>query len=42
MKQPLKKQKDLRYTKALQEGNAEGLSTPFRFDVLAQLTNIPA
>ena len=41
MKQPLEKQEELYYTKALQKDNAKGSSTPFRFDVLAQLANIP-
>jgi len=41
-KQLLEKQKELHYTKALRKGNAEGSSTFFRFDVLAQLANIPA
>ena len=33
MKQPMEKQKELRYSK--------GSSAPYRFDVLAQLANIP-
>ena len=41
-KQHLEKQKELRYTKALRKDNAEGSSTSFRFDVLAQLANVPA
>jgi len=35
------KQKELSYAKALQKDDARSL-TPFRFDVLAQLANIPA
>jgi len=38
----VKKQKELRFSKALSKDNAEGSSTPYRFDVLAQLANIPA
>ena len=38
--QPPKKQKELRYSKALRKENEEGQSTPFRLDVLAQLANI--
>ena len=41
-KQPVEKQKELRYSKALLKDNAEGSSAPYRFDVLAQLANIPA
>ena len=37
----MKKQKELWYVKALPKSLA-GPSTPFRFDVLAQLTNNPA
>jgi len=40
-KQPVKKQKELRYAKGLQKDKVEGSSMPFRFDVLAQLANIP-
>jgi len=40
-KQPMDKQKELRYAKALQKDDT-GLLTPFRFDILAQLANIPA
>ena len=40
--QPPKKQKELRFNKPLQKENDEGHSTPFRFNVLAQLANIPA
>jgi len=36
----VKKQKELRYLKALPKSGVEP-STPFRFDVLAQLANIP-
>ena len=39
MKQPVEKQKELQYARTLQIDKAEG---PFRFDVLAQLANIPA
>ena len=39
-RQPVKKQKELRYFKALQKGGV-GPSTPFCFDVIAQLANIP-
>ena len=38
----MEKQKVLHYTKALQKGHAEWSTTPFGFDVLAQLANIPA
>jgi len=41
-KQHVEKQKELRYSKALPKDNTEGSSTPYRFDVLAQLANIPA
>jgi len=41
MKQPVDKQKESWYAKALQKDKTEGSSTPFRFDVLAQLVNIP-
>ena len=37
MKQPVEKQKELRFS-----DNTEGSTTPYRFDVLAQLANIPA
>ena len=40
-KQPMDKQKELRYAKALQKDDTR-LLTPFRFDILAQLANIPA
>ena len=42
MKQPVEKQKELRYAKALPKDKAEGSSVPYRFDILAQLANIPA
>ena len=42
MKQPVEKQKMIRYAKALPKDKAERSSTPYRFDVLAQLANIPA
>ena len=41
-KQPAKKQKELRYARALPKDKAEGTLTPYRFDVLAQLANISA
>jgi len=41
-KQPLEKQKELRYSKALPKDKAKGSSTPYRFNILAQLANIPA
>jgi len=37
----VKKQKELRYSKALQKDKAAGQSTPFCFDALGQLANIP-
>jgi len=37
----VEKQKELRYAKALQKSGV-GPSTPFHFDVMAQLANIPA
>ena len=40
-KQPVEKQKELCYTKALQKDDAEWSTTPFRYDVLTQLANIP-
>ena len=40
-KQPVEKQKELQFSKALLKDNAEGSTTPYRFDVLAQLANIP-
>jgi len=41
-KQLVEKQKELQFSKALPKDNAEGSTTPYRFDVLAQLANIPA
>ena len=41
-KQPMEKQQDLRCSKALLKDKAEGTLAPYRFDVLAQLANIPA
>jgi len=41
-KQPVEKQKEFRFFKALPKDNAEGSTTPYRFDFLAQLANIPA
>ena len=38
----MEKQKELRFSKALPKNNAEGSPTPYRFDVLAQLANIPS
>ena len=38
----MEKQKEIRYAKALPKEKAEGTSVPYRFDVLAQLANIPA
>ena len=38
----MEKQKEIRYFKALPKDKAEGTSAPYRFDVLAQLANIPA
>jgi len=40
-KQLMDKQKELRYTKALQKDDARPI-TSFRFDILVQLANIPA
>ena len=42
MKQPVENQKEFWYAKALPKDKAEGSITPYRFDVLAQLANIPA
>ena len=42
MKQSVEKQKEIRYAKSLPKDKAEGTSTPYHFDVLAQLANIPA
>ena len=41
-KQPVEMQKELRFSKALPKNNAEGSPTPYRFDILAQLANVPA
>ena len=41
MRPSVKKQKELRYVKTLQKGDV-GPSTPFRFDIITQLANIPA
>ena len=41
-KQPVERQKELRFSKVLSKDIAEGSTTPYRFDVLAQLANIPA
>jgi len=41
-KQLLENQKELWFTKTLPKDKTEGSSTPYRFDVLAQLANIPA
>jgi len=40
-KQPVEKQKEIQYAKTLPKDKAEESSTPYRFDVMAQLTNIP-
>jgi len=40
-KQSVDKQKEIRYAKTLPKDKAEGTSAPYRFDVLAQLANIP-
>jgi len=41
-KQPMEKQKELQFSKNLLKNNTEGSPTLYRFDVLAQLANIPA
>ena len=41
-KQPVEKQKELRFSRVLSKDIAEGSTAPYRFDVLAQLANIPA
>jgi len=41
-KQPVEKEKELRYSKALPKDKADGFSAPYHLDVLAQLANIPA
>ena len=40
-KQPVEKQKELQFSRVLSKDIAEGSTTPYRFDVLAQLANIP-
>ena len=42
VEQPLKKQKESRFSKPLRIYSGEGSSAPFQFDVMAQLANIPA
>ena len=41
-KQPVEKQKGIRYAKAFPKDKAEGSSPPYHFDILAQLANILA
>jgi len=41
-KQPVQKQKEIRYAKALPKDKAKGTPVPYCFDVLAQLANILA
>jgi len=41
-KQLVEKQKELKFSKALPKENTKGSTTPYRFDVLAQLANILA
>ena len=41
-KQPVEKQKEFWYAKALPKDKAKGSSRPYHFDILAQLANIPA
>jgi len=41
-KQPVEKEKEIRYAKALPKDKAEGSSPPYHFDILAQLANILA
>ena len=36
------KQKEVRFDKPLKKNPSQGLSAPFRFDILAQLANISA
>jgi len=36
------KQKEVRFNKYLKKDPSKGPNTPFRFNILAQLTNIPA
>jgi len=38
----VEKQKEFRYAKSPPKNKVEGSSRPYRFDVLAQLANIPA
>ena len=38
----MEKQKEFRYAKTLPKDKVEGFSAPYRFDVLAQMANIPA
>ena len=40
-KQPGEKQKELQFSRVLSKDIAEGSTAPYRFDVLAQLANIP-
>jgi len=42
IKQPVEKQKEIRFSRVLSKGIAGGSTAPYRFDVLAQLANIPA
>ena len=42
MKQLVEKQKEIQYAKVLPKDKAEGSLVPYHFDVLPQLTNIPA
>jgi len=39
-KQPVEKQKEIWYAKALPKDKSEGTPVPYRFDVLTQLANI--
>ena len=41
-KQPMEKQKELQFSKAVPKDNVKGSTTPYHFNVLAQLANIPA
>ena len=41
-KQPVERQKELLFSKILSKDVTEGSTTPYRFDVLTQLANIPA
>ena len=38
----ISKQKEIRFNESLKKNPSRGLNTPFRFDILAQLANIPA